>query len=152
MAESIKVQSKSNSLDLNTLVPTEEVGVVTPDGEFYQYANIRSWGIRPRTLLNRTFKRVQDLETMEDPTEADDIEYQGLLDELVHLCVPNITDESLGSMDISMKSSVVLHFLVRSGQAQRTMVQPLMEAATGAKAGESTRASKRSTGARRKTG
>lgn len=99
-------------LDLDALLPDPEAGF-TWNGVFYEYANRYAWGLLARKRFEAVYQRTVALEQAAAPTEADAVEYEARLRELVRLMVPTLPDEQVALLTPEQQGLLLTDFLAK---------------------------------------
>lgn len=100
---------RTEVLTIDDLAPA--AGVIRINGESYDLANTRTFGLRQRAKLNQLWKRLDAIETaeVETLTEADEAEYLKKLRELAAIALPTAT-AILGDLDDAKIGDIVIAF------------------------------------------
>lgn len=92
---------------------TSTAGVVRIDGVAYDAMDPASFTLRESARAKMVTGRIKFLEDQPEPTEADEAEYFQRLGELIHICVPAISDEVLAKLDLAQRRKLAVAFFAR---------------------------------------
>jgi hypothetical protein len=117
-------------LSISTLVPeTDANNGLKVDGVYYPYANRYNWSLLDRARWDKRRRRLQDLEALDEPTEADAQEWTRIVDELVQMAVPTVPAEQVEKLTLEERALVYLDFLARNPPLRNVYIASQLAAA-----------------------
>lgn len=95
--------------------------VVEIDGERYDLATLASFGLRANAEAKREAARIQYLEQIEAPTEADEREHRQRLQELVRMALPKAPPTIAERLGDGQLADIVVAFFVLAAKRSPRM-------------------------------
>jgi hypothetical protein len=88
--------------------------VVRIDGQSFDMLSIDSIGLRTRARIHRLLKRIEALETKEDPSENDEAEYRDRLRDVAAIALPGAPDDVIAKLRVGSLADLATAFFVRA--------------------------------------
>jgi hypothetical protein len=110
-AEPAPAESRRDDLLDLTAQPAD---IVTIDDERYDMARLTALPLRTQAELQRIFTRLDALQKLEEPSEADEREYEQRLRRVAEIALPGAPAATLARLDLEQLRAVANGFFVRS--------------------------------------
>lgn len=105
---STDVMAESPAVDISTKPVMDEFVLI--DGTRFDYAAHRSWGLRDQKKYNKNVNRMMELEKLDEPTEAEDKEHVRVVNTLVRMLLPTLTQTAFRKLEPADKGSIITGF------------------------------------------
>jgi len=108
---------------LDDIAPPDTIRI---DDDTYRLARTTALSVRQRAQLRRAGNRMQAIEKLEEPSEADEREYRVLSEEVVHLAMPDAPAAVIAKLADEQLQQVTVAFFGRTA-TQSPLVRMLAE-------------------------